>query len=146
MLGMAMFGSSGGGGGLAVLVVVYLALFVLYWASLWAIVAKAGRPGWEGIIPIYNLYVLLKIVGRPGWWLVLYIMPVVNIIIIIVVAIDLAKSFGFTGAFAVGLILLPIVFYPILGFGSSRYVGPAAAGGAAMLPPSPPGSLPPPPQ
>lgn len=95
-------------------------------AAMWKIFVKAGQPGWAAIVPIYNLYILLKIVGRPGWWILLFFIPFVNFIIMIIVAIDTAKSFGKGGGFAAGLILLPFIFYPILGFGSAQYQGPAA--------------------
>jgi hypothetical protein len=103
----------------------YLAFIVLLVASLWKIYTKAGEPGWAAIVPIYNLVVLLKIVGRPVWWLVLMIIPFVNFVIIILVYIDLAKSFGKDTAFGIGLVFLSPIFLPILGFGSARYVGPA---------------------
>jgi hypothetical protein len=133
--------STSGGSSAAVLIIVILAAYVFFAATFWRLFTKAGRPGWEGLIPIYSAYVVLKIVGRPGWWLVLYLVPIVNIVILIIVAIDLSKSFGHGGGFAVGLILLSVIFYPILAFGSSRYVGPAAASGgmaASTLPPPPP--------
>jgi hypothetical protein len=41
--------------------------------------------------------------------------------------VDLAKSFGKSGGYAVGLIFLSFIFIPMLGFGSAKYVGPAAA-------------------
>ena len=96
------------------------------YVSMWKIFVKAGQPGWAAIIPIYNAYILTKIVGRPWWWLLLMLIPFVNIVIAIILAIDLAKSFGKGGGFAVGLILLGFVFYPILAFGDARYQGPAA--------------------
>ena len=96
-------------------------------AGMWLIFTKAGRPGWAAIIPFYNIYTLLKVVGRPGWWLILYFIPLVNVVIEIIVFLNLAKSFGKGGGFAVGLIFLPFIFVPILGLGSPRYVGPAAA-------------------
>jgi hypothetical protein len=99
-------------------------------ASLWKIFAKAGKPGWASIVPIYNAIVLFEIVGRPAWWILLFLIPFVNFVIAIIVAVDLAKSFGKGGGFAVGLLLLGFIFYPILGFGSARYLGPAAAGQA----------------
>ena len=36
----------------------------------------------------------------------------------------ISKSFGKDEGFTVGLILLGIVFWPILGFGDARYIGP----------------------
>lgn len=105
----------------------WLALVVLFIASAWKVFTKAGQPGWAAIIPIYNVIVLLQIVGRPLWWLILLLIPVVNFVVAILVYIDLAKSFGQGTGFAIGLLLLAPIFWPILGFGSSRYIGPAAA-------------------
>ena len=115
---------------------VYLAIVVLLIASVWIVYTKASQPGWACLIPFYNIWVLLKIVGRPGWWLILYFIPFVNIVIWIIVAVDLSHSFGKGGGFAVGLILLPFVFYPILAWGDATYEGPAASGGTAPSPQS----------
>ena len=103
-----------------------LAILVLVVAGFWRVFVKAGHPGWAAIIPIYNLYVLLKIAGRPGWWLLLFIIPVVNFVIGIIVAIDVAKSFGKGTGFGVGLAFLGPIFYPILGFGDATYQGAVA--------------------
>lgn len=104
----------------------YIAIIVLILASYWKLFTKAGKPGWAAIIPIYNIIVMLEIVGRPIWWIILFFIPCVSIVVAIILMIDLAKSFGKDTAFAVGLILLGIIFIPILAFGNSRYVGPAA--------------------
>jgi hypothetical protein len=45
------------------------------------IFAKANKPGWAAIIPIYNMIVLLEVVGRPFWWILLKLIPCVNIVI-----------------------------------------------------------------
>lgn len=107
-------------------IVIYLAIVVFEIAALWKVFVKAGQPGWAAIIPFYNVYILLKIIGRPGWWLILFFIPLVNIIIEIFVVIDTAKSYGKGGGFAVGLFFLGFIFIPILGFGPAPYVGPAA--------------------
>ena len=104
-----------------------LLITVFLIAALWKIFSKAGQPGWACIVPFYNIYVLLKIVGRPGWWLILMLIPLVNIVISIIVYIDLAKSFGKGVGYGLGLVFLPFIFMPMLGFGSAQYVGPAAA-------------------
>lgn len=85
---------------------------------------KAGKPGWASIIPIYNLIVLVEIVGRPFWWIVLMLIPCVNVIVAILMSLDMAKSFGKGPGFGIGLALLPMIFYPILGFGDAVYQGP----------------------
>ncbi len=106
--------------------IVWLAVVVLVFVSLWKIFEKAGKPGWAGIVPIYNLIVWLEIVGRPIWWVVLMFVPCVGIVVGIILCIDLAKSFGKDAAYGIGLALLGIVFFPMLAFGDARYVGPSA--------------------
>lgn len=126
---LAQSNSNGGGGfGALIVLVVYLAIIVAVVAGMWKMFAKAGQPGWAAIVPIYNLFILLKIVGRPWWWLLLMFIPLVSIVVAVVVCIDLAKSFGKGVGYAIGLILLGFVFIPLLGFGDAQYQGPAAAG------------------
>ncbi len=91
--------------------------------SQWRIYEKAGQPGWAVLIPFYNFYVLLKIVGKPGWWLIWMFVPLANIVIGIWVINLLSISFGKGVGFTLGLIFLPIIFYPILGFGNVEYKG-----------------------
>ena len=85
-----------------------IALLVI--VAMWKVFTKAGRPGWAAIIPIYNLYIWCKIVGRPGWWMILMLIPLVNIIVGIIVCIDMAKSFGKGAGFGIGIALLGIIF------------------------------------
>lgn len=115
--------SSGAGVGTAVIVV--LALVVLEVAGRWKVCTKAGEHGWAVLMTFYNYWCMLRIVGRPGWWLILYFIPLVNIVIALIVLWDLAKSFSKTIGWRFGLLLLGFVFYPILGFGESRDAGPA---------------------
>jgi len=100
-----------------------LAIVVIVIIGLWKVFVKAGQPGWGCIVPIYNLYCLVKIAGKEWWWLLLYCVPFVNIVIGILVAIGISRNFGKGGAFAAGLIFLPFIFYPILGFGAATYGG-----------------------
>jgi len=104
-----------------VMMLVYLAVIVLMIAGMWMVFTKAGKPGWAAIVPIYNLIVLLEIVGKPLWWILLCLIPFVNLVIFILIAIELAKVFGKGVGFALGLVFLPFVFYPVLGFGSAQY-------------------------
>ncbi len=102
-----------------------LVLIVVLAAGFWKMFEKAGQPGWAAIVPIYNVYVLLKVAGRPGWWLILLFIPVVNIVINILVAIDIAKAFGQGAAFGFFLnFLFGGIGFVILGFGNYRYLGP----------------------
>ena len=103
-----------------------LAFIVLMVASVWKIFTKAGQPGWAAIIPIYNVIVLLKIIGKPWWWILGFLIPIVNFIVMILMAVGLAKVFGKGTGFAIGLILLGFIFYPMLAFGDATYTAPPA--------------------
>jgi len=139
------------GGSAAVLIVVYVAFVVFYLASFWRVYTKAGQPGWAAVIPIYNFIILMKIIGRPWWWILLFLVPIVNIVVLFIVYIDLAKSFGRSTGFGVGLTLLGIIFLPILAWGPATYRGPAAGAPTPSAyppptaPPMAPPSSPPPP-
>ncbi len=103
-----------------------LALVVFLIAAFWKVFTKAGEPGWAAIVPIYNIIVLLKICGKPLWWIILFLIPVVNFVIALLVSISLAKSFGKGTGFGIGLFLLGFIFYPVLAFGDAKYQGPQA--------------------
>ena len=103
----------------------YLVIWVLVIISFWKIFEKTGKKGWESIIQIYNILMLLEIIGKPWWWILLLLIPGVNIIFGIWMFNLLSISFGKTEGFTVGLVLLPFVFLPILAFGDDQYRGPA---------------------
>ncbi len=114
---------------LAVIVAIlfYLALIVLMIAAQWKIFEKAGQPGWAAIVPFYNTYVLIvEVCKQPPIWFWLTLVPCANIVallfIVFVLPFKLAEKFGKDTGFAVGLLLLGIVFYPILAFGDAQYV------------------------
>ncbi len=104
--------------------IIVLALVILIYAAYWSILKKAGKEGIDGIIPIHNEICLLEISGIPKWWWFLNLVPGIGpLIFVIILAIYVAKSFGKSGGYAVGLIFLPFVFYPMLAWGSARYIG-----------------------
>ena len=116
-----MNSDTAGFGVLALLFVPILAIVVFEVAAWWKVFTKAGQPGWACLVPFYNVYLILQIAGRPGWWLLLWLIPVANVIIAIVTFVDVAKKFGKGTGFGVGLALLGPIFMPILGFGDARY-------------------------
>ncbi len=105
--------------------VVELLLIAVVVIGMWKVFVKARQPGWAAIIPFFNIYILCVIAGRPAWWIVLFLIPIVNIVVTILVSLDIAKYFGKSAAYAIGLFLLPFVFYPMLGFSNATYSGPA---------------------
>lgn len=105
-----------------------MGFFLIFWAlvifmvvTMWKIFVKAGQPGWAAIIPIYSTVILLQIARKPVWWIILLLLPFINIIFSFILVYNLAKVFGKGGGFTLGLVLLPIVFYPILAFGKATY-------------------------
>lgn len=100
---------------------IYFIILIVVFASFWKVFIKAGRQGWEGIIPIYNCYVLLLIVNKPIWWLILMFIPIAQLIVGFLLCMALAERFGKTTGFAVGLFFLPFIFYPILAFSDAQY-------------------------
>lgn len=108
-------------GGLGLL---WLIIIVIVIAGQWKAFEKAGQPGWACIIPVYNIYIMTKIGGKPGYWVLLCLIPFVNIVIIVWLLNMVSKSFGKDEGFTAGLFLLGIIFWPILGFGNAKYLGP----------------------
>jgi len=103
-----------------------LGIIIVVFVSLWKIFEKAGEKGWKGIIPFYNTIILLKIVGKPWWWLLFMLIPLVGLIWQVWMTNLLSKSFGKSTGFTVGLVFLPFIFFPILGFGKAVYEAPTA--------------------
>jgi len=99
-----------------------LTLFVLYILGSWRLFTKAGFPGWGVFVPIYNLWILTRIVNKPSWWLLLLLIPVVNVVFGIWMMNLLSKQFKKDVDFTIGLVLLPFIFIPILGL-NHIYIG-----------------------
>lgn len=113
-------------GGIFGMLVVF-AIAAIFIVAMWKIYTKAGQPGWASLVPFYNILVLLKIVGKPAWWLVLFFIPLVNIVVGFIIYAGLAKAFGKGTGFALGLIFLSPIFFLLLAFGDAEYVGDASA-------------------
>ena len=99
---------------------IFLAALIVI-ASMWTVYEKAGEPGWAAIVPIYNFVVLLRMAGKPLWWVFLLLVPIVNVIVTIVVFVRVARNFGRSAGFGVGLALLGFIFFPILAFSDDTY-------------------------
>lgn len=118
-------------GALMVYLVIILAIYVVQVIAMWKLYSKAGEKGWKSLIPIYNLVILFKISGLSPWLILVYFAAIIPIIgwiapiaLTAYLCYKLAKSFGKDGGWAVGLYFLGPIFYMILAFGKSEYVGP----------------------
>lgn len=107
--------------------IISIAVTVISIIALWKVFKKAGKGGWEAIVPFYNLWTLLEISGINGSKMFFMFIPVAGPIILLVfmikAAISLNQKFRKPGGFAVLLILVPVVGYCILGFNKDTYDG-----------------------
>jgi signal peptidase I len=111
------------------IIIAFLLLVVLPFIGLYKLFEKAGRPGWEGIIPVYNIYIMIKLSGRPLWWLALMLVPGINMLVFIGLMVDFLKSYGkFALIDHIAGVALPFIFLPKWGFDKdTKYVGPSAS-------------------
>ena len=104
------------GGLLLVMLLPIVIVCILFIVCNYKIFKKAGYKGWEAIIPIYNTYIMCKISNLPVWFVILTFIPGVNFFVSVYIIYSLAKSFGQGVGFTIGLLLLPVIFYPIFAF------------------------------
>ena len=110
------------GAGSVVLTIIWLVVMLfLYVIPMWKIYSKAGKPGWAILIPIYNIIVLIQVAKRNPAEFLWLIVPIANIIFPILWIVGISKAFGKSGGFAAGMIFLPFIFIPILGYGKATY-------------------------
>lgn len=96
--------------------IICIILLILVHFGLWKMFVKAGRPGWESLIPFYREYIITKLTGRPAWLVALLLIPIVNVFVAITIYIDFVKSFGKRSFLEhAGTILLPFVVFPLWG-------------------------------
>lgn len=103
--------------------IIALVIVIFYLATIWRIFEKAGESGFLAIIPIVNMFFLVKIAGKPWWWFLLLFIPIVNFIIIFLVWHGISEKFGHGIGMTLGLLFLGFIFLPILGWGGSEYAG-----------------------
>ena len=103
------------------LLLLFMVVLVVLLVSNYKIYKKAGKNGWESLIPIYSIIVKFEFLNIPLWFLLVYLIPGANVISHVIVNINLAKKFDKDAFFALGLIILPFIFYPILAFSNASY-------------------------
>ena len=96
-----------------------IALALLVLIGLWGVFRKAGQPGWAAFVPIYAELTLLRVIGVPWWWVLL--IPCVGVLVEVAMTAHLSGRFGRGVGTFLGLVFLPFVFTPMLGYGPARY-------------------------
>ena len=93
-----------------------LAIYVFYAICLQLIAKKTNTPnGWLAWIPIANIYLMCEIAKNPWWWLLLSLVPLVNIVIMIILFMEIAKARGKPGWLGI-LMIIPLVNFIALGY------------------------------
>ena len=91
---------------------VFIIFIVLPYIGLWKLFEKAGTPGWNAIIPVWNFYIRTKLSGKAAWWVLFYIVPGLGILAWLGVTIDFIKSFGkFRFREHAAAVLLPFIYW-----------------------------------
>lgn len=97
--------------------IISIAFSVFMIISMWKVFKKLGKPGWAAIVPFYNVYVLCCEIAEKQWWYILLLcVPIANLYAMYVIYDVIAKKFGKDTGFTIGMIFLPIIFFPILAF------------------------------
>lgn len=102
---------------------VFLAIIIVQFAGMWKVFTKANRAGWKAIVPIYNLYVMLRIGNNAWWWLLVLLVPLANVYAQYKIHVGVARRFGKGIGFGLGLAFLSPIFFPLLGFGGYTFDG-----------------------
>src|SRR4051812_12297616 len=85
--------------------------------GLYGIFKKLGIPAWKGLIPFYNLIVVLDIIKRPRWWFIMLLIPGVNLFYGASVCIELVTCFGkFSFLQHAAAVLFSGYYFTYLGF------------------------------
>ena len=116
--------NAGAGAAAGMFILIYLAFIVIYLVGMWKLFTKMGQPGWSGIIPILNSYIIYKLGGKEWWWVVLLFIPCINIVALWFLADCTARVFGKEIGWKILLFLLPGIGHLILAFGNAQYIGP----------------------
>ncbi|HQW06296.1 MAG TPA: DUF5684 domain-containing protein [Flavobacteriales bacterium] len=95
---------------------------IITYEARWKIFTKAGKEGWESLIPIYAEVVQQDIIKEPRVRVLLLLIPIMNIIYVWTVLDKIGRRFGKGEGYVWGLLFLPFIFYPLLGMSKAVYL------------------------
>jgi len=102
---------------LFVALIIAVVFYVYFAVCLMKIAKKTNTPnGWFAWIPILNAILMLQIAKKPLWWIILLIIPIVNIVIGVMIWMEIAKAVGKPEWLGIVLVLSPLVgIIPVIG-------------------------------
>jgi len=91
----------------------FLLVQLIHFLGTWKLYIKAGRKAWEAAVPIYNAFVLMKIINRPKewYWVILLFIPIIQLIVFPVLWVETIRSFGRTNRMETILVVVTLGFY-----------------------------------
>ena len=89
----------------------FFALQGVHFLGTWKLYKSAGFQAWQAAVPIYNAFILMKIIKRPAWWVILLFIPTINLILFGVIWVETLRSFGKNSAKDTALVLLTFGLY-----------------------------------
>jgi signal peptidase I len=89
----------------------FFALQGVHFLGTWKLYKAAGFQAWQAAVPIYNAFILMKIIKRPAWWVILLFIPTINLILFGVIWVETLRSFGKNSAKDTALVLLTFGLY-----------------------------------
>ena len=104
---------------------VFLALVLSSFFGLSKLFLKSGIDSWKAFVPIYNFYLLAKLLNKPSWWCLIMIVPGVNIIMYGVYGFNVARAFNKpSNQDLLFASILPYIFFVKLGYDdTAKFVG-----------------------
>ena len=84
---------------------------IVHFLGTWKLYKIAGFHSWQALIPVYNAYILMKIIRRPTWWVLLLFIPTINLIMFIVIWVETLRSFGWNSLKNNALVIITLGLY-----------------------------------
>ena len=99
-----------------------LLIMIITLGAQWKIYEKMGVEGLKGIIPIYNLYVLIvEILQKSIKEFIFCLIPLIQIYFVFINYYAMLKGFGKSKGFFIATIFFPFITFPMLAFGNSEF-------------------------
>ena len=100
----------------ASVIVILIIAFIGLAVGLWTVFQKAGHKPWLSLIPIYNMWIWLKLLSRPWWWMIFILTPFLNIFMLFLMIWKTIRLFGKTS-------YIPLIFGTFFFFIYLPYLG-----------------------
>lgn len=93
-----------------------LAVYLYMALALQTIAAKTNTPNaWLAWIPLVNIFLMLGVAKKPAWWFLLFLIPLVNIVISILVWMAIAEARRKPNWWGI-LTIVPLVNFVVPGY------------------------------